>query len=219
MTSVVGRAELTIAPRDRIARTVHFKFVRSRYDRGTLTITQLITNGVDMAIHIETLPKGLIGYKASGYETWNSSAYQLNADDSKDWSGLYVSLTRKLAKGYRYDYLDESTGGGTVYLHEVHLLENMNLLVCDDKKIGDGTIDANTKKKLVIQQLPQGIKVNEDGLLLPQLGQAGYLFKGFHDPDDMELIVPNRLCSKVNLIKHVTYKFKNWSKSAKIKHG
>jgi hypothetical protein len=171
-----------------------------------------------MAINVENLSKGLIGYKASSFGTWDSSAYQVKADDSKDWSGLYVSLTRKLAKGYRLDYLDQKTGGGTVYLLEVHLLEEVKLLVCDDKSLGDGKIDENTKKKLVIQQLPSSIKVNEDGLLLPQLGKAGYFFKGFHDPDDMELIVPNCLCAKVNLIKAVTYQYKKWEKSERIKH-
>ena len=172
-----------------------------------------------MAIQINTLSQGLIGYKASNYETWNSHEYIAKADDSKDWSGLYVSLTRKLAKGYRTDYLDENTGGGMVYLHEVHLLvEEVNVLVCDDEKLGNGMIDATEKKKLVIQQLPQDIKVNKDGLLLPQLGKAGYFFKGFHDPDDMELIVPNCLCFKVNLIKAVTYEYRNWEKSNKVKH-
>jgi len=171
-----------------------------------------------MTIRVETLSKGLLGYKSSGYGTWDSSAYRVNADDSKDWSGLYVSPTRKLAKGYLTDSLNSTTGSGTAYLLEVHLLEAVNLLVCDDKRLGDDKIDADTKKKYVLQQLPSSIKVNEDGLLIPQLGQAGYFFKGFHDADDMELIVPNCICAKVNLIKAVTYQFKGWEKATKTKH-
>jgi hypothetical protein len=85
-----------------------------------------------LAIQIQYLDKGLIGYKAASYGEWCPYTNLTTADDSRDWSGLNVSLNPGLAKGYRTDYLAPSSGNGIAYRHEVHLLQKVQLVVCDD---------------------------------------------------------------------------------------
>jgi hypothetical protein len=166
-----------------------------------------------MAISVQRLAKGPIGFKMASYDTWDSHAALTGARNTGDWSGLYVALKTGLAEGYGVDYLDDK-GNGTAYLHEVHLLCDVELLVCDSAELGDGSKGETEKAALVRSQLPASIKV-PDGFLIPQLGLAGnYFFQGLHDSEgNEELIIPNNHLNLVQLIKPVTYKYKGFMRS------
>ena len=170
-----------------------------------------------MPIQIQNLPKGLVGYKVASFGDWDPYVALTTADDTKDWSGLYVALNRQVAKGYRTDSLNDR-GDGTVYLHEVHLLCDVRLAVCDDRQLGDVSIPGETKAAVVRQQLLASGLSLRPGPLIPQLGREGYFFMGYHDEVDIELIVPNNLSALVCLMKATTYTYRSWEKTAKISH-
>lgn len=170
-----------------------------------------------MAIQIERLKSGHIGYKVASYGDWNPYIAITSADDSKDWSGLYVALSTDIAKGYRTDGLS-GDGYGTAFLHEVKLLNEIDVVVCDDPKLHDESETSDAKAKLVKSQLASaGIDIGSN-LLIPSLGAKGYFFKGYHDKDNMELIVPNKLADRITLMKSITYSYQNWCKVGKVRH-
>ena len=93
---------------------------------------------------------------------------------------MNVSLNPGLAKGYRTVYLDPNSGNGIAYRHEVHLLQKVQLVVCDDPRLGEGGVEETTKATLMKAQLQQAIGLGA-GPLIPELGRQGYFFKGYHE--------------------------------------
>ena len=170
-----------------------------------------------MAIEIEELKKGVIGFKMASYSDWCPYTNLTTANDSGEWAGLYVSLNKQVAEGYGTDYLDLNSGNGDAFMHVVHLLQQVKLIVCDDRTLGDGGVKGDAKADLVRAQLPKTI-VLKDGPLIPELGRQGYFFKGYHDEDNMELIVPNKLSALVVLMKRVTYTYQRWFAKSQTVH-
>lgn len=169
-----------------------------------------------MAVTVSVLRKGLIGYKVSGYETFDGKLAMSGADN-QEWSGLYVAESRSVARGYRMDVLDESTGSGTAYFHEVHLLEDMKVLVCDDKEFASGAKSGDEKADIARQQIGTQAAVGT-ALLMPRLGELGFAWKGLHDGSDFEIVIPLKLCSKVVMMKAKTYTYKGFEKKSVAVH-
>ena len=169
-------------------------------------------------IEIKTLAKGFIGYKAAGYADWDPQKILSNPDaDSGTWSGLYVAKDIETAKGYLQDALPES-GTGTSYLYGVHLLEDQKMISCEDRIIGDGAIDGSFKADFVRTHLHHaGIDI-AGKLLMPALGSLGFFLECYHNDESKEIIVPNKLCRSVVLMKMATYKYQGWDKKSKVKN-
>lgn len=163
-----------------------------------------------MAITIEDLPTGKIGFKGSAFDKWDPFASLTGADDSKEWSGIYIAPEADLAKGYLGDYADENTGKGTAYIHIVELLSPLKLLVCTDDIIGDGSVSGDVKAKHIKDNMPGEISFGA-GLLIPRLGQLGYAYKGLHDSEGgMELVIPNKLSAMLTMARYSTHQISGW---------
>jgi hypothetical protein len=164
-----------------------------------------------MTIRIENLRKGSIGYKMSNFAVWSPYVNLTTAQDDKDWSGIYLAPDRSVAEGYGSDYLD-ATGAGSANMHRVLLLQDMKMVVCDDPKLGDGSMAEQDKTALVKAQLASDASIKLDARpLIPSLGRLGYVYKGYHDDEgNWEIIVPNRLSAFLSMLRTSTYRYKGF---------
>lgn len=163
-----------------------------------------------MAIIIDQLRMGRIGFKMAKYDRWCPFTNMTTADDSGQWAGLYISPTAEMSMGYAQDCLDENTGNGNAYLHIAHLLRDLNVLICDDPALGVGDTPGDQKARIVKNQLPPNIVVG-DAPLIPSLGRLGYAFKSYHDQEgNMEIIIPNKLSAFVWMIRQSTLNYEGF---------
>jgi hypothetical protein len=146
-----------------------------------------------MDVTLTTLDRGQIGFKSAGYETWNSVTYVNTAKNDQDWSGLYVAVVEDTAKGYLPDMVE--SGAGTAYIHKVILSEAVKMIVCMDDGFKTGSYDMGALK---LALAAKHVAVDTGDLLMPKLGQLGYLFKCYNNEDGaIEIIVPNNMVGKL----------------------
>lgn len=167
-----------------------------------------------MPVTIENIPSGPLGWKTTGFSEWNPFTSMTTASNFGDWSGLYVASNKDLAEGYAFDYIDEDSGSGSAFIHEVHLIKSLKVVKCTDPLLGSSSIPESVKTAHIRANLPDQIKESlRGGPLMPSLGQLGYALKCFHDEErNVEIIIPNNLSSFLVFLGTKEMRFKGFNR-------
>lgn len=161
-----------------------------------------------MDIKLTELSPGFLGYKGASYtaDAWNPKIYGEEANNDKDWSGLYIAAEESTAKGYLPDMVEN--GCGLTYIHKANLLTEVKLITCLDESFKTGDININTLKESL---RAKGISVQDYDLLMPKLGELGYLFKCYNNEEsEIEIIVPNSLVENIQMCKYKICELKQY---------
>ena len=159
-----------------------------------------------MSIAIQPGPSCVfLGYKSSGITAKNKSYREIiksyPAGDKDDWAGLYVAEDRATAEGYLPDSLPKN-GTGDAYINLIYIEastvnsfdgkgKKTQLVDITGSEIADPKVPQKEKVKLVRKALSEiGIQIPENKPLIETLGLQGYIYRGPHTAQELEIIVP-----------------------------
>lgn len=157
-----------------------------------------------MKLEISEHAAGLIGFKGAVYsaDAWDPASS--NAQDDKEWSGLYIAEDETTAKGY----LPDAVATGNAYIHKVGLKENVHIITCLDEGFKAGNINIKQLKEALRDN---NIPVDDNELLMPTLGKLKFLFKCYNNEEgSLEIIVPNSMCNYIYMQDYKKCELKNY---------
>ena len=165
-----------------------------------------------MPVTLESIPSGPLGWKSTSFSQWSPFTAMSTANNLEDWSGLYVSSSKELAEAYGSDYVDQISGNGSAFIHEVHLTKSLKVVRCTDAVMGSPSVQGSIKAAHIRANLPDQIKNSlRGGPLMHSLGKLGYVLKCFHDEEcNVEIIIPNNLSSLLIFLGTREMRFRNF---------